>query len=176
MQSHAGDLPAGHRQLESSRAIRTKSIRLGTLSYQVEQMRLAGGGLVLLHPARDNDAAIVADGVGVAYLNLSHELSKSLLDIPVPNRALRAPRLAAAIFSRYPDGVAVGRLGLLHLPSLQLDPLGILRSAARTQVVVAEWEGSYDGATLTYAEPGHLEYRRWTDPTVPVLHIERTME
>ncbi len=175
MQSHVDYLPAGHQRLESSRAIGTKSIRLDTLRHQVEQMRLAGGGLVLLYPAGDNDMRLVANEIGVAYMNLSRELSKSLLDIPVPNRALRAPRLVGTILSQYPDGIALGRLGLLHLPSLQLDPLGILRSAARTPVLVAEWEGSYDGAALTYAEPGHVEYRQWTDPTIPVLHIEGTM-
>ena len=48
---------------------------------------------------------------------------------------------------------------LLFAPVILLDPLRLLKQAARWKTIVAAWSGTYDGSTLSYATPGHDEYR-----------------
>ena len=51
---------------------------------------------------------------------------------------------------------------LLFASELGLDPLRLLRQAARRKKVIAAWSGSFESFTLTYAEPGHDEYRNYS--------------
>lgn len=60
------------------------------------------------------------------------------------------------------DVVLCDNLELLFAADLSLDPLRLLKQAARMKTVVAAWNGSYDGSTLTYAVPGHDEYRAYS--------------
>jgi len=46
-----------------------------------------------------------------------------------------------------------------------------LQQLARTRVVLAEWQGGVEGGRLTYAKPGHAEYRSWPLPAAPVLQL-----
>lgn len=55
--------------------------------------------------------------------------------------------------------VLCDNIELLFTPKLSLDPLRLLKQAARRKVVIATWSGFYDGSTLSYAAPGHDEYR-----------------
>lgn len=50
-------------------------------------------------------------------------------------------------------------LEVLFDPELQLDPYRLLTGLARTRTVVAAWPGTSQGNELTYASPGHREYR-----------------
>jgi hypothetical protein len=34
---------------------------------------------------------------------------------------------------------------------------------------VACWPGGYDGQTLTYAEPGHREFKKYVDPPAIIV-------
>lgn len=60
------------------------------------------------------------------------------------------------------DTVLCDNLELLFASDLSLDPLRLLKQASRRKAVVAAWNGSYDGSTLSYAAPGHDEYRAYS--------------
>jgi hypothetical protein len=57
------------------------------------------------------------------------------------------------------DVLLLDNLELLFEPSLQLDPLDILKRHARARRVVAVWPGVLHEGRLVYAERGHPEFR-----------------
>ena len=67
-----------------------------------------------------------------------------------------------AVESAEGDTVLCDNLELLFASDLSLDPLRLLKQASRRKAVVAAWNGSYDGSTLSYAAPGHDEYRAYS--------------
>jgi hypothetical protein len=67
--------------------------------------------------------------------------------------------------------LALNNIELLFEPSLQQEPLALLQELSRNKSLIVAWGGSYNEQTrvLTYAEPGHPEYRRYERPEVIVL-------
>src|SRR6266849_1014080 len=57
--------------------------------------------------------------------------------------------------------VVLDNLEMLFEVALKLDPLRLLQGLARQRTVVAAWNGSIEGDYMTYAVPGHPEYRRY---------------
>ena len=53
--------------------------------------------------------------------------------------------------------------------NLAQDPLRLLQSLSRNRTIVAAWPGIFDGASLTYAEPGHPEARRYPTPQAVIV-------
>ncbi len=113
----------------------------------------------------------LVDDLDMRYVNLSLELARRLLDVPIPARSGRVFQELSSLLGSSPTQVALGHLGLLHHPALQLDAVRAIEQLARGRVVLAEWDGDYDGWALTYAEPGHQEYRRWDNPRMPVVDL-----
>lgn len=95
-------------------------------------------------------------------LNLSLHLSERLLTLPARQRSLQTPAIVAEML-RGTDRVWLDHIELLFDPALRVDPLRLLRSASRQRLLVVTWPGRYDPSTgtLTYAEPGHPEYRHY---------------
>jgi len=135
--------------------------------------RAAGAGLVLalVAPGDDDAFSALAAALGLPYVNASLELARRLLDVPVGRRAWRAGEALPTLVDAALPAVALGRLGLLHLPELQIDPLRALQQLARTRVVLAEWQGTLEDGRLTYARPGHAEYRSWPLPAAAVIPL-----
>lgn len=106
------------------------------------------------------------------YLNLNLHLSQRLLDLTTKERPLRVRRILAQIIDSHPKPVlAVDNIELLFEPSLQQEPLALLQELSRNKSLIVAWGGSYDEQrrVLTYAEPGHPEYRRYERPEVVVV-------
>lgn len=115
-----------------------------------------------------------ADGA-IPYLNLNLALSRRLLDLTSKERPLRARRLLAQILDEHPqETLALDNIELLFEPTLHQDPLVLLQGLSRNRSLIAAWPGIYDEASqvLTYAEPGHPEYRRYQRPEVIVMSCE----
>jgi len=97
-------------------------------------------------------------------INLNQEVSAYLLELTQRQRALRLPRIVGEVLSSTgSDTILVDNIELLFSPNLQQDPLKLLQGAARNQTLVVSWPGALNGGQLTYAEPGHPEYRRYTE-------------
>lgn len=108
----------------------------------------------------------------VPYLNVNLALSQRLLDLTDKERPLRVRRLLADVIDEQAaDVIALDNLELLFDPTLHQDPLVCLQALSRNRTLVAAWGGNYEGGVLTYAEPGHPEYRRYDRPEAMIVTV-----
>ena len=107
---------------------------------------------------------------GIPYLNVNLALSRRLLDLTEKERPLRVRRLLTDVIDEQSaDVVALDNIELLFDPTLHQDPLVCLQGLSRNKTLIAAWGGSYVNSMLTYAEPGHPEYRRYQHPETIVF-------
>lgn len=99
---------------------------------------------------------------GYYYLNLNLELSRNLLDISVEERPSSIQKCIMDLFPPEEDIILLDNTELLFTPELQIDPLRLFQIISREKILIVSWNGTYDGNTLTYAEPNHPEYRTYT--------------
>lgn len=108
------------------------------------------------------------------YINLNLALSQRLLEYPSRARPLRLPRIAEAIIQDTAgdlDTVLLDNTEMLFDPALEQNPLRLLQLVSRTRTVVAAWSGRFDGYALIYAEPGHPEYRKYSEVDALVCQV-----
>ena len=94
------------------------------------------------------------------FLNLSLVLSQRLLEIPSIHRPAQAPIILAELLAGQEPALLYD-IELLFEPALQLDPLRALKAASRSRILFVLWPGTLGGGNLTYAEPGHSEYKQY---------------
>jgi hypothetical protein len=103
-------------------------------------------------------------------INVNLRLSEKLLDLTQRQRAVRvAGILDDTIRSTSSDVVLLDNIELLFAVELAQEPLRLLQSLSRNRTIVAAWPGNFDGAFLTYAEPGHPEARRYPKPQAAIV-------
>ena len=117
------------------------------------------------------DAAEHLDG---RFVNLNLELSRQLLELTVEQRALRLAQILDDVLGGDDTMVFLSRTEILFDPAFQQDPLRLLRHLSRVRTVVAAWSGSVQGSFLTYAEPGHREYRRLSHEGLTLVEMPGT--
>ena len=101
--------------------------------------------------------------LGAPLLNVNLELSRRMLDLTVRQRALQASRLVEEILSGSEgEVVLLDNIEILFDPSLQQDPLRLLLNLSRNRTLVVSWNGQSKNNILSYGEPGHPEYKRYT--------------
>ena len=67
------------------------------------------------------------------------------------------------------DVVLLDNIEMLFAGELAQDPLRLLQGLSRNRTIVASWPGSFDGQTLTYAEPGHCEFKKYVAPQAVIV-------
>jgi hypothetical protein len=96
-------------------------------------------------------------------INVNLELSRRMLDLTERQRALQLPRLLGEIVNETEGDVALlDNIEILFDVALKQDPLRLLQGLSRNKTIIASWNGSIDKDSLTYAVPGHPEYRRYS--------------
>ena len=104
----------------------------------------------------------VAARTGALVMNVNLALSQRMLALTERQRSLRVPRLLEESTGQAArELVVLDNLEILFDVALKLDPLRLLQGLARHRTVVAAWNGSMEGDYMTYAVPGHPEYRRY---------------
>ena len=103
----------------------------------------------------------VAARTGVKVVNLNLELSRRLLDLTQSRRTLKVPSAMDEILGRDRPLVLLDNTEILFDPALRQDPLRQLLHASRNRTIVASWNGTVHDRYLSYADPGHPEYRRY---------------
>lgn len=108
-------------------------------------------------------------------VNVNLRLSEKLLDLTHRQRAVRiAVILDETIRSESSEVILLDNIELLFAEELAQDPLRLLQSLARNRTIIAAWPGNFDGASLTYAEPGHPETRRYPAPQAVIVRAVDT--
>src|SRR5271165_1951930 len=103
-------------------------------------------------------------------VNVNLRLSERLLELTHRQRATRvASILDGMIRSEKSDVVLLDNIELLFAEELAQDPLRLLQSLSRNRTIVAAWPGSFNGAYLSYAQPGHPEARRYQTPQAVIV-------
>jgi len=104
----------------------------------------------------------IAAQTGSLAINVNLALSQRMLDLTERQRSLRVPRLLEEITGQADrEPVVLDNLEILFDVALKLDPLRLLQGLSRHRTLVAAWNGSIEGDYMTYAAPGHPEYRRY---------------
>jgi hypothetical protein len=117
------------------------------------------------HTLRDVQAETSAP-----LVNVNMELSESMLELTERQRSLQLPRLLEQIAAgQDTDILLLDNIELLFDVDLEQDPIRLLEGLSRNRTVVATWNGSIDDYSVTYAAPGHPEYRRYTARDVLIV-------
>ena len=132
--------------------------------------------LLLVHPevCRLGDAANKLLSVyGWPRLSVGRELSAVLLSEPPARRSRTARQwIEARLGQMAPGPVLCTEIDLLFEPTLNLNPLGLLRHVSRVTRLVVIWPGSCLDDVLAYAVPGHGHYHTWRKPEVSIVVLE----
>ena len=117
--------------------------------------------------------ALLAGDYSTDVLSLGLRLSAELIDQPARLRPATASDRAGDLIRNAGCSTlaVVDNIELLFLPELKIDPLKLLRDAARNRVVVAAWPGAGDKMELRFAEHGHPEYRSYSTPDSVLVAI-----
>ena len=129
--------------------------------------------ILAVGPARTGKTAALTDLAAKhkwPRVNVNLRLSEKLLELTHRQRAVRvAAILDDTIRGEGSNVVLLDNIELLFAAELAQDPLKLLQSLSRNRTIVAAWPGNFDGATLTYAEPGHPEARRYPTPQAVIV-------
>ncbi len=148
-----------------------EAIRQGIREAQARYFRL----VLVVGPAGSGKTAALAAGrpdPASPVLHLGSALGARLLPLSRRQRALQAQALLEALVEETgSDPVFLDNLEILFDPALQQDVLRLLQGLSRNRTVVAAWPGNYHDGTLSYAEPGHPEYARHSEPEAVIVSL-----
>jgi hypothetical protein len=99
---------------------------------------------------------------GVSHLNISKELSTSLMTVSSSERSRFSQKWLIDTIAIFQNGPVLCTCpDLLFDPSLKIDPLSLIRQVARIKQLIVLWPGEYSTNTLSYAVPEHHHFRTW---------------
>jgi len=110
---------------------------------------------------------------GSPLLAVSQQLGLRLLE-QTPHARLRAvvPAFREILQPYLGTLTLLDRTALLFLPDLCLNPLQLLLEASRGHgPLIVAWAGAWEDPVLTYAFPGHREYRRYQHPSALIAPL-----
>lgn len=132
--------------------------------------------ILLVGPSRSGKTQLLRQlgaKLNVEPLNVGLELGRRLAATPNNKRGFSAGELLREIADkeRADDPLLLDNLELLFEPSLQINPLDIVRRVAHSKRVVAVWPGEMRGDRLVYSDMSHPEHRDYSRDGVVVLEI-----
>jgi len=132
--------------------------------------------ILLVGPSRSGKTQLLCQlgaKLNIEPLNVGLELGRRLAATPNSKRSFAAGELLRKIADRErtEDPLLLDNLELLFEPSLQINPLDLVRRLAHSKRVVAVWPGELRGDRLVYADMSHPEHRDYSRDGVVVLTI-----
>lgn len=120
----------------------------------------------------------VAKYHNAGLININMCLSEGLLELTEKQRQLKLPDILAKAISGKGDIVFLDNIEILFGVELKQDPLRLLQYLSRNLTIAVSWNGTFEKGKLTYAEPGHQEYRIYdlTDTLVVSMSGEATID
>lgn len=117
----------------------------------------------------------VAETLGYNTINVNLELSKHLLDMTHKKRVLKISEKLDEIVAPFHEYAILEFTEILFDVSLKQDPLALLKKISRNRTIVASWSGTVENGKLTYAEPGHPEYRVYDTSDIQIINMETAL-
>ncbi len=136
--------------------------------------------ILLVGPSRSGKTQLLRQlsaKLNVEPLNVGLELGRRLAATANNKRSFSAGELLREIallepfWDRTETPLLLDNLELLFEPSLQINPLDLVRRLAHSRRVVAVWPGELRGDRLIYADMSHPEHRDYSQDGVVVLEI-----
>lgn len=132
--------------------------------------------ILLTGPSRNGKTKLLRElgnKLRVEPLNVGLELGRRLAATPNRKRSFSAGELLREIADkeRTEAPLLLDNLELLFEPSLQINPLDLVKRLAHARRVVAVWPGELCGDRLIYADMSHPEYRDYSRKGIVVLEI-----
>ena len=136
--------------------------------------------ILLVGPSRSGKTQLLRQlsaKLNIEPLNVGLELGRRLAATPNNKRGFSAGELLReiALLEQFGERTEIplllDNLELLFEPSLQINPLDLVRRLAHSKRVVAVWPGELRGDRLVYAEMSHPEHRDYSRDGVVVLEI-----
>jgi hypothetical protein len=130
-------------------------------------------------PGSGKTAALlyVAKRINCRLVNVNLELSKRMLELTRSQRSRQVERLLREVIATVSgDVVLLDNLEILFDTGLELQPLRLLQVLNRNRTIVASWNGSFQGGTLVYAEPGHPEFMQFKQPEAVVITVGKSTD
>ena len=136
--------------------------------------------ILLVGPSRSGKTQLLRQlgaNLNLEPLNIGLELGRRLAATPNNKRGFSAGELLREVAQleqfreRTEDPLLLDNLELLFEPSLQINPLDLVRRLAHSKRVVAVWPGELRGDRLVYADMSHPEHRDYSRDGVVVLEI-----
>lgn len=104
----------------------------------------------------------IRDRISASLVNINLELSRRMLDLTERQRALQLPQILQEILNMgNSETILLDNIEIIFDVGLKQDPLRLLQGLSRNKMVIAAWNGTIVEDSLTYAVPGHPEYRRY---------------
>ena len=116
----------------------------------------------------------LAGGLGVSVINVNLILARELLELTARQRPLRCQAILGQVVDRVPAPVMLDNIEILFDKALKQDPLRLLQGVSRNRVVVAAWNGTFDGRRLSYAATEHPEYRDYSPGDTLIVNMNDT--
>lgn len=103
----------------------------------------------------------LAEAEDGAFVDVGNKLSSSLIEVPVPLRSASVEDCFAACLGESPSAVTcLDHLEILFEPSLQVNPVALIKGASRHAVLVASWPGTVSTGHLFFGasdHPSHMD-------------------
>ncbi|WP_022652892.1 BREX-3 system P-loop-containing protein BrxF [Aquaspirillum serpens] len=132
--------------------------------------------VMLVGPSRSGKTQLLRQlgtKLNIEPLNVGLDLGRRLAATPNSKRGFSAGELLREMADRErtENLLLLDNLELLFEPSLQINPLDLVRRLAHAKPVVAVWPGELRGDRLVYADMSHPEHRDYSRDGVVVLEI-----
>ncbi|CAK2057148.1 conserved hypothetical protein [Vibrio crassostreae] len=108
---------------------------------------------------REIEAEILNNSIRL--VNLSKELARKLVSLSIRDRVRRLEAEVEKITNDCGSSVWLTKLDVLFEPSLENDPMVLLKMVAKSQAVVAIWPGEITETSMVYSKPGKPDYKTY---------------
>ncbi|OBT26961.1 BREX-3 system P-loop-containing protein BrxF [Vibrio splendidus] len=97
----------------------------------------------------------------IRLVNLSKDLAHKLVSLSIRDRVRRLEAEVEKVTNDCGSSVWLTKLDVLFEPSLENDPMVLLKMVAKSQAVVAIWPGEITETSMVYSKPGKPDYKTY---------------
>lgn len=97
----------------------------------------------------------------VEFINLSRILAYKMIGLSQKERVKKVESLIECITEQCDSMIFLKKIDILFEPSLDNDPMRLLKGIAKSKTVVAIWPGEITETSVVYSKPGKPDYKTY---------------